>query len=426
MAPRSTHRTAVLTVTGLMVTALMYSAAYYEQPAHAQHATATPTNSPTNTPTRAPTSTATVMPSVAATGTATATLTATTTATPLSTATNTPTVAPTGTGTPSGGSGTCAVHDPNTWHGAVGPNGCTYGHEHGDAPPSWVTSLAFNGPFNTSAIENAQGPSDAMPTMPGKHPAMKGALGPVGTGSGGGQFYLRYHGASNVLDRMSQFHSFEIWYRDASGGVTHYSGWTNSGVPSRIGPGTQGAGGRRDHCSAEIDVRPEVEVLLSMAAYLSCNNNEHWYDYPLNNEALPGASMVEFPTISFMIDTTTIMFPTEYQNTSMTTWIRTGSKGTGRNTAVTWGLRNGDPVRPPVGTPFYTTQFGQLVSGPSDPICSGNTTFPARPLGNPNPFDQDTTAKNVCLQQYISPTAPYFIEQTFDREYPSQGVVLPN
>jgi hypothetical protein len=420
MAPRSTHRTAVLTVTGLLVTALMYSAAYRDDPpAHAQaHATATPTHLPTNT----------AMPSMTATSTATVTSTATQTATPLSTAITTPTAAPTATGTLSSGSGTCAVHDPNAWHGAVGPNGCTYGHEHGSQPPGWVMSspwpLTFTGAFNTSAKENAQSPSDAMPDMTGKHTAMKAFLGPVGTGQGGGQFFLRYHAASNVLDRMARFHSFELWYRDAQGGISHVDAWINSGVPTRFGDGQAGAGGRRNVCSNEVDIRPEVEVVTSLLGFRTCNPTEHWYFYPVGIPS--GAPGMELPTISVLVDATTLDFANEAANTSMTTWKRTGSLGVSREGSVIWPPRGGD-FPAPSGS-FWTTQFGEYVTGPSDPKCSAQTVFPARPTATINPFDVQESYANVCLQQTISPTAPGFIEQVAQpgQDFPSQGVRLPN
>jgi hypothetical protein len=359
---------------------------------------------PTATPHGAPTSTATVAP----TGTQMATNTPTATAAP--------TMTPAATSTPSG-SGTCAVHDPNAWHGTTGPGGCTYGHEHGDAPPSWAT-LAFNGPFNTSAIENGPAPSDDMPTMTGKHNAMKGALGPQ---TSNGQFYVRYHAASNVMDRMSRFHSFELWYKDSAGGVTHVSGWINSGVPTRFGDGTAGAGGRRNVSSNEIDIRPEVEVVTSMFGFNNLNPSEHWYFYPIG----PTATGSWQPTISVLMDATTLDFANEAANPSMITWQRTGALGTSREITVTWGPRGGDNL-PPFGVPFWSTQFGEVVSGPSDPRCTGQTSYPARPTATFHPFDVPETFNNVCLQQFLSATIPGFIEDTAYRDYSTTGIRLPN
>jgi hypothetical protein len=407
MSPRSAHRATAIAVAGLLAAAVLHDAVPHEgiHEALAQVAhTATPHGSPE----------ATALP----TNTATASPTGTQTATTTPTATSPPTMTPAVTSTPSGGSGTCAVHDPNAWHGTLGPGGCQYGHEHGDQPPGWVT-LAFTGPFNTSAAENGQAPSDAMPDMKGKHPAMKGLLGPS---TSIGQFYLRYHMASNVLDRMARFHSFELWYRDNQGGTSHVAGWTNSGIPSRIGPGTQGAGGRRDICSAEIDIRPEVEVVMSLVGFKTCNPTEHWYFYPSGAAGAPG---MEMPTISILVEATTITYQNEYANTSMTTWQRTGALGTAREGSVIWPPRGGD-TPPPSGS-FWTTQFGAYVSGPSDPRCSGQTVFPANPTATINPFDASESYANVCLQQTISPTVPGFIQQqAFPPEYSGFGIRLPN
>lgn len=423
MAPRSVHRTLALALSVALAGAILHDAVPHEgvHTALAQHApTNTPTATPTNTPHSKPTSTATPMPSLTATGTSTATPTPTATQTmiPAATSTVAPPATAMATSAPSSGSGTCASHDPNAWHGATGPGGCTYGHEHGSAPPAWVGAMAFSGPFNTSAIENAQSPSDEQPTLMGKHNAMKAILG-TNPLSGGGQFYLRYHAASNVHDRMSRFHSFEIWFRDNSNGVSHWQGWTDSGDPDLIGPGNQGAGGRRFGCSSEIDIRPETIVRNE-----GCTSelSEHWYLYPRSGWQ---------PTMSVLMDATTFMYPGEYSQTSMVNWRRTGFLGTGRQASMVVAPGSLDLTGKPAprGVTFYATQFGEIVTGPSDARCTGTTTFPAQPTATFFRSDTPETYQNVCLQNFLAPTLPGFIEQQAfvpGGEYPSQGVKLPN
>jgi hypothetical protein len=329
-----------------------------------------------------------------------------------------PTPTPTPTPPPSGGSGTCATHDPNAWHGAVGPNGCTYGHEHGSQPPAWVGAMSFSGAFNTSPIENAPGPTDAQPTLTGKHNAMKGYLGtnPI---QGGGQFYIRYHAASNVHDRMSRFHSYEIWFKDNSNNVSHWQGWADSGDPDLIGFGEAGAGGRRFACSPEIDIRPETIVRNE-----GCTNEltEHWYFYPRSGWQ---------PTFSILMEATTFMYQGEYSQTSMTNWRRTGALGTSREASMVVAPGSLDLAGKPAprGVAFYATQFGEIVTGPSDPRCSAQTTFPAQPTATFFRSNTVETYQNVCLENYLAPTLPGFIEQQGfapGGEFPNQGVKLPN
>lgn len=420
MASRSVYRALALATAVLLAVAIMHDVVPHEaiHTALAQHGP-TVTATATVTPTREPSSTATATATVTAspTGTATVTETATSTQTP----TQAPMSTPAATSTPSGGSGTC-VDDKDTWHGAVGPGGCTYGHEHGSAPPSWIAAagyqVRFNGAFNTSPIENASSPTDAMPEMNGKHNAMKGYLG-TNPLQGGGQFYIRYHAASNVHDRMSRFHSFEIWFRDDAGGVSHWQGWADSGDPDLIGNGNTGAGGRRFGCSSEIDIRPETIVRNE-----GCNNelNEHWYMYPRSGWQ---------PTFSVLMEATTYMYVGEYAQTSMVNWRRTGALGTGREISMVVAPGSLDLAgqSAPKGVMFYATQFGEVVSGPSDPKCSAQTAFPAQPTANFFRSDTTETYQNVCLQNLLASTLPGFIEQQGfapGGEFPNTGVRLPN
>jgi hypothetical protein len=424
MAPRSTHRTLVLAATLALSAYVAHDAVPHEglHTALAQHApTNTPTATPTNTPHSKPTntSTATPMPSLTATNTPPATSTATQTATPTIAPPATATASPTATSTPSavGADHPCNGGSLDSWHGTLqGNTQCQ--HEHGDPPPPWIAQagyqVAYSGPFNTSPIENALGPNDANPTRTGKHNAMKGMSG---TAPDGIEWYVRYHAASNVHDRMSRFHSYEAWLREPNGKVTHSVGWTNSGVPSRIGPGNQGAGGRRNFCSNEVDIRPEIEVKMRSD---TCQQNEFWYLYAIGYG----------PTLSILIESTTYMYAGEYAEPALNFWDRTGALGTARELGLNWYAKGpqqeSDPrVKPKLDQVFWATQFQETVSGPTDPRCSGTTVFPANPSATIHPFDQTETYQNVCLPQFVSSTAP-FINTTSYREYSQTGIRLPN
>ena len=374
----------------------------------------------TATPTR--TSTGTPMPEASATATRTAPPTQTMTPPPTITQTATQTITPsstaTGTPPPPTAGHPCNASD-DGWHPAV-IGSCQAGHEHGDQPPSWIGAagyqVRFTGPFNTSLNENGQAPDAANPTRLGKHNGMKGYGFRTTSGV---DYYVRYHAATNVHDRMARFHSYEVWARDPSGNVSHVVGWINTGDPQKFGNGAAGAGGRRNGCSFDPDVRPEVVVVTSMTDFNTCSAGEQWYFYPI---------MFWGPTFSINVHATTIAYAGENTETSMTFWRPTGALGILRAGGLAWNPRGDstDPRHtPPLDQPFWATQFGELVSGPSHPRCSGTTTFPPNAT-NIHPFPQAETHQNVCLQQYVASTLPFINEAGPGKDYSAPGLRLPN
>jgi hypothetical protein len=356
---------------------------------------------------------------VCATATALATGTTTSTHTPTHTMTPPPTSTQAPTNTPGATSPDhpCAGGNLDAWHGTLeGTTRC--GHEHGDAPPSWLT-LHFVGAFNTSPHEHALSPNAANPTRLGKHNAMKGL---AWTSPQGVDYYIRYHAATNVLDRMARFHSAEVWAREANGKISHVAGWWDSGDPNRFGSGGPapnggpGDGGRRDKLSFDGDFRPEVDVVISQGDFDLRNKDELWYFYPVN----PG---IWLPTFSILINATTLAFPGEASNPSMTTWQPTGGDGSVRGGGITWNAGSA-PVK---DAPFWSTQFGEAVTGPSDPRCSGTTSFAVNlPPNRFHLFSQPETHPNVCLQQIVSSTLPAVNAGIPQRAYTRTGLVLPN
>ena len=155
----------------------------------------------------------------------------------------------------------------DTWHPPV-VNGCATGHEHGDAPPSWVSAsgypLSFHGAFNTSPAENTA-----------KHAAMKG----FATRFNNQDVYFRIHAASNPLDRSARYHSYELWIRDDAGAVSHMQGWYNTGDPR---PASQG-GARCAAAYAGVERRRGSGRSLLIADETSLQqgiNCEQWYSSP--------------------------------------------------------------------------------------------------------------------------------------------------
>jgi hypothetical protein len=152
------------------------------------------------------------------------------------------------------------------WHPAV-ISGCQTGHEHGDAPPAWATAFSqarfghgviYGGDEASSAAENAM-----------KHQAFKGIRA---TSNAGGQVYLRYHAASNPMDRMARYHSYELYYRDTAGNVSFWQGWYDTGgrCPRRSTP---------LECE---DYRPII-LVTDETSFDQGIQFEQWYAHPVSD-----------------------------------------------------------------------------------------------------------------------------------------------
>jgi hypothetical protein len=298
------------------------------------------------------------------------------------------------------------LHDASHWHLPYDvAHGCLFDHEHGDAPPQWIMDAGYmvafddHGGFhgNTSAAENAA-----------KHPAMKGYLLDVQDYNGGAQqIYFRFHIASNVLDRMARYHSYEVFMKDAAGGVSHWQGWFNSGDPVTD----------RVIYTGFNDPGRRPIVLVQNEQTFPTAKNEQWY---------ARASTSWNWDFALSVDPTTFYYEGENANTDRSTWRPTGRLGTVRRLEPAWygpdsHYAASRTAMAPKGVTFYATQLGEIVSGQTDPRCSGTTTA----FGSTYP--------NVCLPQFIATTAKA-VEFSVpggnarDRVFPGigLGVALPN
>lgn len=294
---------------------------------------------------------------------------------------------------------TCA-HDATVWHPAVGPNGCVYGHEHGDIPPQWIADSGYSVGYddhagfhgNTSGIENTT-----------KHTSMKGMLATIGAQ----QVYFRYHIASNFMERSARYHSYEVFMRDAASGVSHWQGWYNSGDP---------VADRQSRTLNDPGRRPIV-LVTDYPALLQSKNCEQWYG------VTNGWSWDMGLTICF---STTMPYTGETMDPS--TWVKLcdygynqlSCRGNDREIELAWYGPDSkvSPNRgnPPHGVVFYATQFGEIVSGSGDARCSGTT------------LKFGATYNNVCLSQFIASTA-HAIENPgnkYRKTYDVTGVQVPN
>jgi len=145
-----------------------------------------------------------------------------------------------------------------TWHPPTD-------HEHGDQPPTWAEiwsqqqlghGIVFGGDEASSPAENAI-----------KHNVFKGMLG---ASEAGGALYWRYHAGSNPLDRSAQYHSYEVYYKDTSGGISFWQGHYDAGDPA---PGPA----RFPRRLGETGTRPVILVVDAQTYPNNPSNCEQWY-----------------------------------------------------------------------------------------------------------------------------------------------------
>jgi hypothetical protein len=318
------------------------------------------------------------------------------TPTPSRRATSTPTMtvtppsAPSPTPTPMPGMVGICGEDTMRWHPPV-INGCNTGHEHGDAPPAWVGNVSFMGAFNTSAKEDTA-----------KHASMKGfrvlldspdALAAYGCAL---DIYVRAHIAPNPMEQYSQFHSFELWVKDCAGKISHEVGWLDRGqITIKDSPESS-------------SVRPTA-ILVDRAAWDRNHTCEQWY--PSFGSAHP----IGFTWMACAAETIYRPDLNAANPFDMSQWELTGGLGLDRRTEVVYLPK---PYLP-LGS-YWTTQFGDLVSGPTDPVCSGTSVR------------YGVTYKNICLEQTIQATLASIgglrgdLPHVGEKSYDGSGVKVPN
>lgn len=194
-------------------------------------------------------------------------------------------------------------HDPTKWHSPTD-------HEHGDAPPQWVTDfnmtnfgrgLVYGGDENSGPMENSM-----------KHAGYKGvALAGISDGQLV-QVYYRFHAASNPMDRAARYHSFEMYAKDINGGVSFWQGWYDVNDPNvpfaRISTIDDGI---------VLEVRPVLIGVDQRALDAMVNIDEFWYT------SAPGLD------IQLRMRASTLMMPNELAtNMDQSTWVPTNSRST--------------------------------------------------------------------------------------------------
>lgn len=303
----------------------------------------------------------------------------------VATATSTPTLPPVATATPSATPpGCCATvfHLPGA------------GHEHGRQPPDWLTQAGYTPSFTWP------GNTPNENSISTKHSAFKGFAGTLN----GVQIYVLMHLDTNPGGEASCFHSFQSWEKDAQGGVSSISGWLYFGCKgAQTGPTLARYG-----CD-DTGVRPVMLVNVQ-----SCGSGSLATPAPLAFDTWYGAPAGYLGQAGWYPDLGLSASPTYYAGgvaTDPSTWIPTGSLNLTRRLEFSW-YANRSTQR----GAFFATQFGQIVSGPSDPVCGTPITIAGR------------TYIQVCLSEFIAPTLTtiQFPNNNFQETYAATGINLPN
>lgn len=285
----------------------------------------------------------------------------------------------------------CEPHEHNAsrWHLPYSfEHVCLYGHEHGDAPPEWIVEAGYVAGFdphggfhgNTSHLENSD-----------KHAAMKGFAADFMDYAGGVQsLYVRMHIADNVMDRVSRYHSYEVFMKDSTGAVSHWQGWFNTGDPNTdrfLYNGRNDPGRRPIILTQDETTFPTVK-------------NSHWY-----SRASAGWNW----DVNWTVDSPTYWRLGEVYDTNPENWLLTGRLGTVRRMEPAWYSFDSKVSRnrgnPPRDREFWSTPLGEFVSGPTDERC----------------------APYACLSQFIAGTARS-VEAGVpggtprEREFPGRGM----
>jgi hypothetical protein len=272
------------------------------------------------------------------------------------------------------------------WH-APGAHDGLNAHEHGDDAPAWATAFSethFGHGIVYGGDETSGPAEDAM-----KHQAFKGYLL---TNSIGVQVYLRYHAASNPMDRSARFHSYEVYVRDTAGNVSFWQGLYDTGNPDTA------RFARRS--GSEPQQRPIILAVdeTSIAQGIAC---EQWYMFP--------AARNHMPEFALTICGATYMYRGNENATAHdpSTWVASPSGTTGRDRRAEFFWY---PDRGSVRGWFCADPNGAILSTGSATCATG-------------------------LPQYVAPTLEADarlafgvrrVELTNQRTFAGGGVTLPN
>lgn len=297
---------------------------------------------------------------------------------------NTPTPAPESTATP-------VVMDIDMmWHPSM-EHGDRPRHEHGDAPPQWLMDYFGANEIAEVMLFTHPGNTPGETVLNYKHTAFKGWSGNFNGQEWYGVFHLDFQPAG----RANRFHSYQLWVKSDNGSVSEIKGWMDFGQGSNTGPNLLPS------CGNDSNVRP-----IMNPTRIGCNIQfESWY-------ARAGGSGDWAPDWGFNVN------PNYYFDgdpTNPATWVATGGiRNTNRRIEFAWYL--GEAGRNSPRGEFWTTQWGDIVSGENAPVCGTQRSY------------GDKSYEVLCIRQYVDPTLRpmVFPGNSNQKQFEDNGVQLPN
>lgn len=324
--------------------------------------------------------------------------TPTPTATDVIPATATAVIPPTATLVPVPTNTPMADHSNMFWH-LPGTHGGIAAHEHGDSPPQWLLDAGYIPAFDHASNT----PNENL--IPHKHSGFKGWAGTFGLKdtdpANDVNWYAIFHLDFNPGGHVNRFHSYQLWIQDRSLAVSHIHGWLDFGKDNDTGPNVVIT------CNTGSNIRPIMKLNKNDPACPPLF--ETWYA----NDASPGLD------IGLTISPNYFALATGGDPANPATWtpVRPGIAGNLNRRVefaiyeTTFGGKRGD---------FWTTQFGDSVSGETDPQCDGLHT---RQVGT-------KTYTILCIKQTVQPSLPevkFATGNSVQTVFPGSDIVkLPN
>lgn len=263
------------------------------------------------------------------------------------------------------------------WH-APGAHGDRPFHEHGAKPPQWLTDTGVTPMFTH------QGGTVGENIPYWKHTGFKAFEGTFN----GQQWYAILHQDFNPAGRASRFHSYQLWVKDATGAISHISGWNDFGVGNSTGPQVV------ETCGQDSGIRPIMLVTKPGCPI----RYENWY----------GATYG-------LVDWGQNTNPNYYAGgdpADPSTWLNTGYVRNGQRRVEFAVYASRFPQR---GT-FWTDQFGRRVTGATDAKCGSSFTVGGKAYAI------------VCIEQTVQPTMGEmkFPGNSIQGDWTVPGLQFPN
>lgn len=224
-------------------------------------------------------------------------------------------------------------------------------HDHGDAPPAWLTAAGYVPQFTHN---HGTGPAENSL----KHAFMKGVNLADARAPYTVQAYAVIHGSGVAQERVGRFHSAQLWVKDSAGGISYASWWNDYGEPClwKVGDPDNGCGRMRSF--ADFDGRPSNQGAIRI---IDGQSLEQWYPTP------HGLG----PDVPMLFSVTERFSPGEVYTPGVTTapaigpsqWITANLVNvstTRRFYEVLWHQDRFNQL--PTGTPILMSQFGERVT----------------------------------------------------------------